>query len=79
MDRCPDPTLTNPPAFGAFYGQHVEALTGSTKDTDDPNKVAKVCYAAAAIYAAFIAFCGMQVSVWPRKVDCSHGNASEHC
>ena len=49
-------------AFGSFYARHVEALTGSVNDADDPDKVSKACYAAAIIYAAFIAFCGLQVS-----------------
>lgn len=54
--------MTDRAAFGGFYSRHVEALTGSVNDAKDPDRVAKICYAAAIIYAAFIAFCGMQVS-----------------
>lgn len=42
----------------------VEVLTGSTKFEGDGKAVAKNCYAAAIVYACFIAFCGMQVSFW---------------
>ena len=52
------------PAFGAFYAKHVEALTGSTEDAEDPDKVARACYGAAIIYAAFTVFCGMQVGLF---------------
>jgi hypothetical protein len=55
--RC----LTDLVAFGSFYARHVEALTGSVNDAKDADKVSKVCYAAAIIYAGFIAFCGLQV------------------
>ena len=48
-------------AFGSFYSRHVEALTGSTKDARDPDAVARTCYAAAVVYAIFVAFCGLQV------------------
>lgn len=51
------------PAFGIFYGRHVEALVGSTEDAKDPDAVSRACYAAAIIYAAFIGFCGLQVSL----------------
>jgi ribonuclease kappa len=54
--------LTNITAFGLFYGAHVEALTGTNEDPKDPDAVSRACYFAAAIYAAFIAFCGLQVS-----------------
>ena len=36
-------------------------MTGSTNDPDDPTAVAHVCYMAAAVYAAFLVFCGCQV------------------
>ncbi|KAL7425203.1 hypothetical protein Q5752_000891 [Cryptotrichosporon argae] len=58
-------------AFGSFYSRRVEALTGSTKDTDYPDAVAKTCYAAAVVYAGFVAFCGLQLAVhnrYPRGV-----------
>ncbi|KAK1923669.1 hypothetical protein DB88DRAFT_492035 [Papiliotrema laurentii] len=58
-------------AFGSFYARHVEALTGSVNDATDADKVSKVCYAAAIIYAGFIAFCGLQMMVhnrYPRGV-----------
>jgi len=58
-------------AFGSFYSRHVEALTGSTKDARDPDAVARTCYAAAVVYAIFIAFCGLQLMVhqrYPRGV-----------
>lgn len=51
-----------PAAFGLFYGNHVEALTGTNEDPADPDAVSRACYFAAVIYAAFIAFCGLQVS-----------------
>ncbi|ORX37638.1 hypothetical protein BD324DRAFT_622693 [Kockovaella imperatae] len=57
--------------LGALYSRHVEALTGSTKDASDPDKVARACYGAAIIYAAFTVFCGMQMMVhqrYPRGV-----------
>ncbi|WVR07988.1 hypothetical protein IAU60_005031 [Kwoniella sp. DSM 27419] len=57
--------------LGSLFGRHVEGLTGSTKDPADPNHVAKMCYAAAVIYGAFILFCGMQMAVhrrYPRGV-----------
>jgi hypothetical protein len=37
-------------------------MTGSTHDPEDPSAVARVCYISAMVYAAFIAFCGCQVS-----------------
>lgn len=37
-------------------------MTGSTHDPKDPSAVARVCYISAMVYAAFIAFCGCQVS-----------------
>ncbi|WWC73619.1 uncharacterized protein I206_107591 [Kwoniella pini CBS 10737] len=58
-------------ALGSFFGRHVEGLTGSTKDPKDPDHVAKMCYAAAIIYGAFIVFCGLQMAVhrrYPRGV-----------
>lgn len=56
-------SLIYPTAFGAFYSRHVEALVGSTHDVRDPDAVARTCYAAAVIYAVFVAFCGLQVSL----------------
>lgn len=60
-----------PSAFGSFYSRHVEALTGSTEDAKDPNAVARVCYVAAIVYGAFVAFCGLQVSLncFVREID----------
>ncbi|KAI9638804.1 uncharacterized protein MKK02DRAFT_41831 [Dioszegia hungarica] len=61
-------------AFGLFYGAHVEALTGSEEDPTDPDAVSRACYVAAAIYAGFIGFCGLQMVVhqrYPRGVQLS--------
>ncbi|RSH93206.1 hypothetical protein EHS25_007559 [Saitozyma podzolica] len=58
-------------AFGAFYSRHVEALAGSIHDAKDPDAVARVCFYAAIVYAAFVAFCGCQMMVhqrYPRGV-----------
>ena len=63
------------PAFGSFYSRHVEALTGSKNDAKDPDRVAKVCYAAAILYAAFIAFCGLQVSGYKAQAPLPSGPA----
>ncbi|GFZ49721.1 hypothetical protein JCM24511_07124 [Saitozyma sp. JCM 24511] len=52
-------------AFGAFYSRHVEALAGSTHDAKDPDAVARVCFYAAIVYAAFVAFCGCQYALVP--------------
>lgn len=37
-------------------------MTGSTHDPPDPSAVARICYASAFVYAAFVVFCGCQVS-----------------
>lgn len=50
-------------AFGSFYARHVEALAGSVNDAPDPDKVARACYGAAVLYAIFVGFCGLQVSL----------------
>lgn len=48
-------------ALGSFFSRRVEVLTGSVNDPADPDLVASTCYAAAVIYAIFVAFCGVQV------------------
>ncbi|WVQ84510.1 hypothetical protein IAT38_006664 [Cryptococcus sp. DSM 104549] len=58
-------------ALGSFFSRHVEVLTGSTSDPENPDMVATTCYAAAVIYAAFVVFCGLQMAVhrrYPRGV-----------
>ncbi|WVQ74311.1 hypothetical protein IAR50_003909 [Cryptococcus sp. DSM 104548] len=58
-------------ALGSLFSRRVEVLTGSTKDPEDPDLVASTCYAAAVIYALFVAFCGVQMAVhrrYPRGV-----------
>ncbi|KAL1412537.1 hypothetical protein Q8F55_000283 [Vanrija albida] len=58
-------------AFGSFYARHAAALTESKNDPDNPDFVAKVCYTAAFVYAAFVVFCGLQLTVhqrYPRGV-----------
>ena len=55
--------------FGSLYSRHVEALTGSVNDAADPDKVARACYGAAVVYAAFTVFCGLQVSM-PSSFHC---------
>jgi hypothetical protein len=70
----PLPNIANTPAFGLFYGAHVEALTGSEEDPTDPDAVSRACYVAAAIYAGFIGFCGLQVSSSPRISECDWRN-----
>ncbi|ORY34650.1 hypothetical protein BCR39DRAFT_513830 [Naematelia encephala] len=58
-------------AFGSFYSRHVETLTGANTDAKDPDAVARTCYAAAIVYAAFMVFCGLQMMVhnrYPRGV-----------
>lgn len=60
-------------AFGYFYSIHSEALTGSTEDAKDADKVAKACYAAAIIYAIFVGFCGLQVSFFL----CPHNHSND--
>lgn len=58
-------------AFGAFFSHHAFALTGSKNSPEDPDKVAKMCYGAAVVYAIFVAFCGLQMVVhnrYPRGV-----------
>lgn len=47
------------PSLHIDYSQ-VEVLTGSTKLEGDPKTIAKNCYFAAVVYAAFIGFCGFQ-------------------
>ncbi|KAG7558234.1 hypothetical protein FFLO_02887 [Filobasidium floriforme] len=57
--------------FGLAFSGRTEAMTGSTNDPDDPTAVAHVCYMAAAVYAAFLVFCGCQMMVhrrYPRGV-----------
>ncbi|KAK6908850.1 hypothetical protein V866_002303 [Kwoniella sp. B9012] len=57
--------------LGSFFGKHVEGLTGSTKDPENPDHVAKMCYVAAIIYGGFVVFCGLQMAVhrrYPRGV-----------
>jgi hypothetical protein len=68
-------------AFGSLYARHAEALTGSTEDADDPDRVAKACYIAAAIYAGLVVFCGSQVSpkavrMYTARVDGSAGHGA---
>ena len=60
--RAEDPD-TDCAAFGSFYARHVEALAGSVNDAPDPDKVARACYGAAVLYAIFVGFCGLQVSL----------------
>lgn len=48
-------------ALGSLFSRRVEVLTGSVNDPADPDLVASTCYAAAVIYAIFVAFCGVQV------------------
>ncbi|GAA6037787.1 hypothetical protein JCM8097_005034 [Rhodosporidiobolus ruineniae] len=50
-------------ALGWAFDLEVEVLTGSTKSPKDPHSVAKNCYIAAAVYAAFIGFCMCQIGV----------------
>ncbi|GAA5886664.1 hypothetical protein JCM5296_005364 [Sporobolomyces johnsonii] len=49
--------------IGACFDAEVEVLTGSTKSPPDSHAVAKNCYLAAAVYAAFVLFCTCQVGV----------------
>ncbi|KAL0245584.1 hypothetical protein I315_03986 [Cryptococcus gattii Ru294] len=58
-------------ALGSLFSRRVEVLTGSVNDPADPDLVASTCYAAAVIYAIFVAFCGVQMAVhkrYPRGV-----------
>ncbi|KAL7411957.1 hypothetical protein BDY24DRAFT_394063 [Mrakia frigida] len=48
------------------FDHNVEAVMGATKDPEDGHTVAVTCYSAAAIYVAFILFCGCQVSIHRR-------------
>ncbi|KAM0755030.1 hypothetical protein T439DRAFT_309894 [Meredithblackwellia eburnea MCA 4105] len=50
-------------AFGMAFDANVEVLMGSTKSPEDGHAVAKHCYAAAIIYAAFIGFCSCQIGL----------------
>lgn len=50
------------PQFGLAFSYRTEAMTGSTHDPPNPSAVARVCYASAFVYAAFVVFCGCQVS-----------------
>ncbi|RSH81000.1 uncharacterized protein EHS24_008432 [Apiotrichum porosum] len=57
--------------FGALYARRAEALVGSIHDTNDPDYTSKICYTAAFVYACFIGFCGLQLTVhqrYPRGV-----------
>ncbi|KLT45821.1 hypothetical protein CC85DRAFT_226784, partial [Cutaneotrichosporon oleaginosum] len=49
--------------FGYFFAHRAEGLTGSKEDPEDPDFVAKICYTSAIVYAVFVVFCGLQVSV----------------
>lgn len=48
-------------------------LTGTTKLEGDPKTIAKNCYWAAVIYAAFVGFCSLQVSVYSVQRYCRTG------
>lgn len=69
--------------FGLAFSGRTEAMTGSTNDPDDPTAVAHVCYMAAAVYAAFLVFCGCQVCSSTLSASHSHllsiyGGARRH-
>lgn len=53
------------PSLHIDYYSQVEVLTGSTKLEGDPKTIAKNCYFAAVVYAAFIGFCGFQCVTSP--------------